>query len=56
MLIGNKVDMPDKVITYDMGAEFAREKGWGFMECSAKQDINVKTAFSTLVTNIFQVV
>jgi hypothetical protein len=53
MLIGNKVDRPEKVITYDMGAEFAREKGWGFMEVSAKEDINVKTAFSTLVTNIF---
>ena len=56
MLIGNKVDKPDKVITYDMGAEYAREKGWGFMEVSAKADINVKTAFSTLVSNIFQVV
>jgi hypothetical protein len=53
MLIGNKVDRPEKVITYDMGAEFASEKGWGFMEVSAKEDINVKTAFSTLVTNIF---
>ena len=56
MLIGNKVDKPDKVITYDMGAEYAREKGWGFMEVSAKADINVKTAFSNLVSNIFQVV
>ena len=56
MLVGNKVDMPDKVITYDMGAELAREKGWGFMEVSAKQDINIKTAFSTLCSNIFRVV
>ena len=56
MLIGNKVDRPEKVITYDMGAEYAREKGWGFMEVSAKEDINVKTAFATLVSNIFQVV
>ena len=54
MLIGNKVDKPDKVISYDMGAEFAREKGMGFMEVSAKEDINVKTAFSTLVENIFK--
>ena len=48
--------MPEKVITYDMGAELAREKGWGFMEVSAKEDINIKTAFSTLCSNIFQVV
>ena len=53
MLIGNKVDMPEKVITYDMGAELAREKGWGFMEVSAKNDINIKSVFSTVVTNVF---
>lgn len=56
MLIGNKVDRPEKVITYDMGQEYAREKGWGFMEVSAKEDINIKSAFATLVSNIFQVV
>lgn len=36
ILIGNKIDLPNKVISYDVGAEFAREKGWGFMEVSAK--------------------
>ena len=55
MLIGNKVDKPDKVISYEMGAEYAREKNWGFMEVSAKADINIKSAFQTLVQNIFQV-
>jgi len=55
ILIGNKVDLPNKEISYDMGAEYAREKGWGFMEVSAKEDINIKTAFSTLVANIFKV-
>ena len=38
-----------------MGAEYAREKGFGFMEVSAKEDINIKSAFSTLTTNIFSV-
>lgn len=55
ILVGNKVDKPDKVISSDMGAEYAREKGFGFMEVSAKEDINIKSAFSTLVSNIFQV-
>lgn len=55
MLIGNKVDKPDKVISSEMGSEYAREKGWGFLEVSAKEDINVKSSFSTLVQNIFQV-
>ena len=55
MLIGNKVDMPEKVISSEMGQEYAREKKWGFMEVSAKEDINVKAAFTTLVQNIFQI-
>ena len=53
ILVGNKVDLPDKQITNEMGAEYAREKGWGFMEVSAKEDINIKAAFTTLVSNIF---
>ena len=55
MLVGNKVDKPDKVIQHEMGQEYAREKGWGFIEVSAKEDINIKTAFTTLVSNIFQI-
>ena len=47
------MDKPDKVISSEMGSEYAREKGWGFLEVSAKEDINVKSAFSTLVQNIF---
>lgn len=38
MLIGNKVDLPNKVITSEMGAEFAKTNGWGFLEVSAKTD------------------
>ena len=57
MLIGNKVDRTDeKVVSYEMGSELARENGWGFMEVSAKEDINIKSAFANLVTNIFQVI
>ena len=53
ILVGNKVDKPDKVISYEMGAEYAREKGYGFIEVSAKEDINVKSAFTQLTSNIF---
>ena len=45
ILVGNKVDLPNKEITYETGAEYARENGWGFIEVSAKEDINVKSAF-----------
>ena len=41
MLLGNKVDKPNKVISSEMGAELARQKGWGFLEVSAKEDINI---------------
>ena len=36
ILIGNKVDLPNKVITSEMGSEYARQHGWGFLEVSAK--------------------
>ena len=56
MLIGNKVDLPDKVITSEMGAEFARSNGWGFLEVSAKTDQGIKAAFKSLITNIYSLV
>lgn len=54
MLLGNKCDLPNKVVTFQMGQEFARENGFGFMEVSAKSDIGIKAAFTSLVTNIYQ--
>ena len=36
ILIGNKVDLPNKVITNEMGSKYAQENGWLFMEVSAK--------------------
>lgn len=54
MLLGNKCDLPNKVVTYEMGQEFARENGFGFMEVSAKSDIGIKAAFNGLVANIYQ--
>ena len=54
MLLGNKVDKPDKVISSEMGAEYARQKGFGFMEVSAKEDINIAAAFNALASTIYQ--
>ena len=53
MLVGNKVDLPDKVITSEMGADFARSNGWGFLEVSAKTDQGIKAAFCSLISNIY---
>ena len=53
MLLGNKMDMPNKVVSTDMGQEFARASGWGFLEVSAKADINIQGAFNGLITNVY---
>ena len=54
MLIGNKVDMSDqKVITTDMGQDYARQNGWGFAEVSAKTNVGIDAAFKSLITNIY---
>jgi GTPase SAR1 family protein len=54
MLLGNKCDLPNKVVTHEMGQEFAKSHGMGFMEVSAKSDIGIKAAFSSLSTAIYQ--
>ena len=54
MLVGNKVDMGDKkVITTDMGQDYARQTGWGFAEVSAKTNVGIDAAFKSLITNIY---
>ena len=56
ILIGNKVDLPNKVITNEMGSNYARENGWLFMEVSAKQNINIASAFLSLTSHIHQAI
>ena len=56
MLLGNKSDLPDKVVTSDEGLEFAKQNGYGFMEVSAKGDINISAAFKSLITNVYAAV
>ena len=53
MLIGNKVDLPNREVTSEMGLEYAKSQGWGFLEVSAKTDINISAAFKSLITNIY---
>jgi Ras-related protein Rab-2A len=56
MLVANKVDLPEKVITSEMGAEYARQNGMGFMEVSAKTDLNIAAAFRNLISSIYSAV
>lgn len=53
MLIGNKSDLPRRVVTYAEGAQFAKENGLMFMETSAKTDDHVDEAFLTTAQKIY---
>ena len=53
MVLGNKVDKPDKKITSEMGREWATSKGFGFAEVSAKTGHGVSAAFDALVGTVY---
>ena len=52
MVLGNKVDKPDKKVTSEMGREWATSKGYGFAEVSAKTGLGVAAAFDALVSTV----
>lgn len=54
MLVGNKVDQPDKVVSRDEGLKFARKHHMLFIESSAKTKEGVQCAFEELVEKILQ--
>lgn len=54
MLIGNKSDLDRRAVTYDEGAQFAREHGLMFRETSAKSAQNVEDAFIDTARKIYE--
>jgi len=48
LVIGNKIDRHDRVVTSDMAKEFCNKNGIEYLECSAKDSINVAKAFETI--------
>lgn len=54
MIVGNKVDLPDRVVTREEGMAFAREQSTLFVEASAKTAVGVKQTFEELVRKILQ--
>jgi Ras-related protein Rab-1A len=54
LLVGNKNDREDKVITTARGIEFAESLGMPFMETSAKSNENVEKAFVTIAQNLMK--
>jgi GTPase SAR1 family protein len=49
MLIGNKCDLPEREVPYNVAMEYARSKNFGFLEVSAKAGTNIQSAFTCLV-------
>jgi len=52
MLVGNKIDKPNREITTKEGLDFARAKSMLFIECSAKNKVGVKQAFDEVTTKV----
>ncbi|CAJ1427413.1 unnamed protein product [Effrenium voratum] len=54
MLIGNKCDLDRREVTYEEGAQFARDHGLIFRETSAKTAQNVEEAFIQTARKIYE--
>ncbi|KAL6503825.1 Ras-related protein RABD2a [Orobanche gracilis] len=52
LLVGNKSDLVNRVVSYDTAKAFADEIGIPFMETSAKDATNVEQAFMAMSANI----
>ena len=45
ILVGNKCDLPNREVTYDEGASYAKTHGLSYMEISAKTGQNLDNTF-----------
>eukprot|EP01130_Rhizamoeba_saxonica_P000333 TRINITY_DN1030_c0_g2_i1.p1 TRINITY_DN1030_c0_g2~~TRINITY_DN1030_c0_g2_i1.p1 ORF type:complete len:210 (+),score=52.90 TRINITY_DN1030_c0_g2_i1:50-679(+) len=54
MIIANKIDRPDRVVTTQQIARFCEEQKMSFIECSAKDDFNVSKAFEDITRIIIE--
>lgn len=52
MIVGNKIDQPDRSITRDEGFRFAKKHRMMFIETSAKTSEGVKDAFEEVVRKV----
>lgn len=55
MLVANKVDIKERIITHNQGYEFASSKKIKYIETSAKTGYNIKEAFNELYTDIYNI-
>ena len=54
ILVGNKIDLPNRVITNEEATKLAREYDCNFLEVSALVGTNVNEIFNSLTSSIYQ--
>ncbi|KAF2219862.1 ras family-domain-containing protein [Elsinoe ampelina] len=55
MVVGNKCDLgAEREVSSSEGLEWARRRGYGFMETSARECVNVEETFSALVRRVVE--
>ncbi|KAF2155230.1 ras-domain-containing protein [Myriangium duriaei CBS 260.36] len=55
MVVGNKCDLGrEREVTAAEGLEWARSRGYGFMETSARECVNVEETFSALIRRVVE--
>ena len=52
ILVANKTDLPNRVITFEEGQNFAKEIKCPFLECSAKNNQNIGKIFKNILVEI----
>ena len=53
MLVGNKCDLPNRAVPYNIAMQYARDRNMGYLEVSAKTGANILNAFNCLVRGKF---
>ncbi len=53
LLIGNKIDSDNRVVSTEEGQKFAQENGFSFIEISVKKEFDVSFALKELVEDIY---
>ncbi|KAI6203697.1 Ras domain containing protein [Aphelenchoides besseyi] len=53
ILVGNKIDAPNREVTFEEGMQFARRHKMLFIEASAKTREGVQVAFEELIEKVF---
>ena len=54
VLVGNKIDLENRVITKEQGKQFADKNGVMYIEASSKDGINVESPFEDLANDIIK--